>query len=211
MRNRTTFMIEVFDKLKHRTALAGMALVLISFIPYLPAIKCGYVWDDDTHLTKNIVLQENGLYRSWFTKEQRMYWPVTWTSFWLEYQIWGLNPLGYHVVNILLHTLCVLLIWRLLDRLKIPGAWLAALIFGLHPVNVESVAWITQRKNLLSMLFFLTALLMYVQFDKNGQRRLYWLAVLSFLLGMLSKGAIVPMPVVILMLVWWLHDTIRIL
>jgi tetratricopeptide (TPR) repeat protein len=198
----------VLEEKKANFFAAGIALVLITFFSYLPAIKCRYVWDDDTHLTKNIVLQENGLYRSWFTKEQRMYWPVTWTSFWLEHQIWGLNPLGYHVVNILLHTLCVLLIWRLLVRLKIPGAWLAALIFGLNPVNVESVAWITQRKNLLSMLFFLTALLMYVRFDENGNRKLYWLAVLSFLLGMLSKGAIVPLPVVILMLVLWLHDRI---
>jgi len=190
-------------------SLAGLAsIVVVCLVAYIPAMRAEFVWDDDGMLTRNLVLKENGLYRSWFTTDQANYWPLTWTSYWLEHQLWGLNPTGYHVVNVLVHVACALLIWRILLRLKVPGAWLAAFIFAVHPVNVESVAWITQRKNILSMFFFLLALLWYLRFDDSGRRRLYRLAVVSFVLAMLSKGAVAPLPVVILMCAWWQHSTI---
>ena len=183
-------------------------ILIITFAAYTPAIKGRFVWDDDGMLTNNLVLKENGLYHSWFATYQPNYWPITWTSYWLQYQLWGLNPAGYHLVNILIHAACALLIWRILLRLNIPGAWLAALIFAVHPVNVESVAWIAQLKTVLSMLFFLLAVLLYLQFDGGGRQRLYWLAVVSFILAMLSKGSVVALPVVLLMCAWWLHRTI---
>ena len=194
-----------------RTALlAGLLLVAIIVVAYLPTSSCKFVWVDSEMLLNNLVLQENGLFRSWFTTDQTNYWPVTWTSYWLEYQIWGLNPTGYHIVNVVLHIFCSLLIWRILLRLKIPCAWLAAVIFAVHPVNVESVAWITQRKNILPMFFFLVAILFYLRFDDSERRRFYWLAVAAFVLAMLSKGSVAPLPVVLLLFAWWLHGRIGI-
>lgn len=193
---------------KHLAA-AGVIL-LVTLVVYIPAMRGGFVWNDEEvgSLTKNIVLEDNGLYRVWFTTESVNYWPVIWTSYWLEYQFWGLNPIGYHIVNVLLHAICALLIWRILLRLNIPGAWLAALVFAIHPVNVESVAWITQRKNILSLLFFMVALLWYLRFADGRRRAWYWAAVASFLLAMLSKGAAVTLPVVLLICTWWRHGTI---
>ena len=191
-----------------RTAIAALGLIVLTLVIYTPAMRGGFVWDDDLHLINNIVLKQHGLYRTWCTTEPVCYYPVVWTSYWLEHQLWGLNPTGYHVVNVLLHAASALLIWRILVRLKIPGALAAALIFAVHPVNVESVAWITQRKNTLSMFFFLVALAWYLRFDDHGRRGSYCLAVASFLLAMLSKGAIVTLPVVLLGCAWWLRGTI---
>ncbi len=188
--------------------LLGIAIILLVVVVYIPAIRGNFIFDDDLHLTRNIVLTDNGLYRVWFAPGQFDYYPVTWTSYWLEYQIWGLNPTGYHMVNLLMHAACALLIWHILMRLKIPGAWVAAVIFALHPVNVESAAWIAQRKSILSMLLFLSSLLLYLRFDQEGRRRCYWMAVVLFVLAMLSKGSIVMLPVVILMCVWWMHKKI---
>ena len=189
---------------------AAGSIVLVTLAVYIPAIRGGFVWNDEEvgGLTKNIVLEENGLYRVWFTTESVNYWPMVWTSYWLEHQLWGLNPTGYHVVNVLLHAACALLIWRILIRLNIPGAWLAALVFAVHPVNVESVAWITQRKNILSLLFFLVALLSYLRFEDCRRRAWYWMTVVSFLVAMLSKGAVVSLPVVLLLCGWWRRGAI---
>ena len=156
---------------------AAVLLIAVTLAAYIPAVRGGFVWDDDLHLINNIVLEDNGLYRTWCTTESFCYYPMVWTSFWVEHQIWGLNPLGYHLVNVLVHIAGALLIWRILIRLKIPGAWFAALVFALHPVNVESVAWITQRKNTLSLFFFLVALLSYLRFDDRGRWRWYCLAL----------------------------------
>lgn len=191
-----------------REWLPACVILLLALIVYIPAMRAGFVWDDDTHLINHIVLQEHGLFRAWFTTDAFVYYPVTWTSYWIEHQLWGLDPTGYHIVNVLLHAICSVLIWRVLRRLNIPGAWMAALIFALHPVGVETAAWITQRKNLLSMLFFLAAILQYLRFEERGRRRVYWLAVLLFLLAMLSKGAVVSLPVVLLLLNWWQRGAI---
>ena len=121
-------------------AAAALILLSASFAAYLPALRSGFVLDDDAMLTENIALKENGLYRSWFTTEQDNYWPITWTSYRLQHKLWGLSPAGYHIINIIIHTACTILIWRILILLKIPAALLSALIFAVHPVNVESVA-----------------------------------------------------------------------
>jgi tetratricopeptide (TPR) repeat protein len=159
-------------------------------------------------LTNNVVLKEKGLYRSWLTTAQPNYWPITWTSYWLEHKLWGLNPTGYHITNILIHTACVLLIWRILILLKIPAAWPAALVFAVHPVNVESVAWVAQRKTLLAMLFFLMAVLLYLKFENGNNLLLYRLSAGTFVLAMLSKGSVVGLPIVLLLIAWWRRGTI---
>jgi len=188
--------------------LKTLLIVLACLTVYIPAMRAGFVWDDDSMLTGNIVLDENGLYQSWFTTKQGNYWPITWTSYWLEHKLWKLKPAGYHITNILIHTVCSLLIWRILVQLNIPAAFAAAIIFAVHPVNVESVAWIAQRKTILAMLFFLLSLFYYLRFDQTGRRVFYALSVILFILAMLSKGSVVGLPVVILLCVWWLRGII---
>jgi tetratricopeptide (TPR) repeat protein len=185
-----------------------LLIVFACLAVYIPAIRSGFAWDDDSMLTESIALKEDGLYKCWFTSQQPNYWPITWTSYWLEHKLWELKPAGYHITNILIHLACTLLIWRILVQLNVPAAFAAALIFAVHPVNVESVAWIAQRKTVLAMLFFLLALFYYLRFDQAGKRVFYALSVTLFILAMLSKGSVVGLPVVILLCVWWLHKTI---
>lgn len=172
---------------------------------YSPALRGAFVLDDDRLLTTNtLVGSSDGLYRIWFTTEAFDYWPVTNTSFWLEWRLWGMNPLGYHVTNLLLHLASSILLWVILQRLAIPGAWLAALLFAVHPVNVESVAWISERKNTLSMLFFLLSVLWYLKADgESTAQKWYWLSLGAFLLAMLSKGSVAVLPALLLVIAWW--------
>jgi tetratricopeptide (TPR) repeat protein len=177
---------------------------LLVFIIYAPAINGGFIWDDDTFLTQNpLIRASDGIYRFWFTTEAPDYFPLTSTSLWLEWRLWGETAAGYHVVNVLLHMLNAILIWAVLKKLRIRGSWLAALIFAVHPVNVESVAWITERKNLLPMTFFLVSILAYLAFDKSGKWRFYIFSLTAFLLALLSKTSIIMLPFVLLGLTWW--------
>ena len=131
------------------------------------------------------------------------YYPLVHSVFCLEYLAWGDSPLGYHLVNILLHIISALLLVMLLRRLAIPGAWLAAMIYALHPVQVESVAWITELKNSLSTVFFLGAILAYMKFDLKRGWKGYSVAWGLFVLGLMSKTAIVPLPLALLAILWW--------
>jgi protein O-mannosyl-transferase len=144
---------------------AGAGLIAVAiFLAYLPAISGGFIMDDDLLLTNNSLVQApDGLYRLWCTTESTDYWPLTYATFWNEWRLWGLNSQAYHVTNLILHFAESLLIWVVLRKLSIPGAFLAALIFAVHPVNVESAAWIAQRKNLMAMLFFLLSILWYLK------------------------------------------------
>src|SRR5580658_2353882 len=170
--------LSLWKKPLFRAALLAAAIV----IAYLPATHGGYIWDDDVYVTENPLLPApDGLRRIWFSLDSpSQYFPLVYTTFRIEHALWGLNPAGYHWVNILLHIANALLVWRLLARLKAQGAWLAAMIFALHPVHVESVAWITERKNVLSVFFFLLALLAWTEFiadDARKKWRFYTLAL----------------------------------
>lgn len=183
-------------------AVQAITMVFAVFLTYIPALKAGFVWNDHD-LTANLVFKENGLFRVWFTTESVNYWPMVWTSYWIEHQFWGFHPLGYHVVNIALHAGASLLIWRILRRLNVPGSWYAALLFALHPVNVESVAWVTQRKNVLCLVFFAASVWSFLRHDDRHGQGVGWATVVWFLLAMLSKGAAAPLPVVLLLCIWW--------
>jgi len=132
----------------------GGLIVLLVFLAYLPALHGGFVWDDDSWTTNLSPLFQDtsGLRLIWFQPTVlQQYYPLSGTTFWLDYQLWRFWTTPYHVENVLLHSLAALLFWRLLLRLQVPGAWLASALFALHPVMVESVAWITERKNVLSV------------------------------------------------------------
>jgi len=149
---------------------AAVLLVGVTLIAYLPALGGGFVWDDDSFLTGNkFVKAADGLYRFWFTTDPTDYWPVTSSVLWFEWRLWGMNPLGYHAVNLGLHLAEVFLLRAVLRRLRFPAPYLAAFLFAVHPVNVESVAWIAQLKNLMAMLFYLLAILFFLRSESDQQ------------------------------------------
>lgn len=181
------------------------ALAALTVIVYLPAFRADFIWDDDELVTDNLLVrQTSGLWRMWIPTKTIDYYPVTWATFWVECRLWGIDATGYHVTNILLHILGALLLWQILEQLKIRGAWLAALLFAIHPVNVESVAWIAERKNTLSFVFYALTVLFFLR----DNRRSDWIAAGLFLLALLSKTSGLLLPAVLLLCAWWQRGTI---
>jgi protein O-mannosyl-transferase len=180
------------------------ALVLAVLLVYQPAWQGGSVWDDNAHMTRPALRSWHGLYRIWFELgATQQYYPLLHSAFWLEHKLWGDATPGYHLVNILLHAMAAVMVALLLRRLAIPGAYLAAAIFALHPVHVESVAWITELKNTLSAVFYLGAALVYLRFDQTRKTSLYWWALGLFVLGLLSKTVTATLPAALLVVFWW--------
>lgn len=187
--------------------LLGMCLAA-----YYPAISGGVLWDDPAHITRVDLQSWAGLGRIWFEiGATQQYYPVLHSAFWFEHRLWGDAVAGYHAVNILLHAISAGLIVVLVRKLKLKGGWLAGCIFALHPVAVESVAWISEQKNTLSTAFYLLALLAWLRFEaqresepkSSGTWRTYILASLLFGLAVLSKTVTVTLPAAILVLDWW--------
>ncbi|MCC6847407.1 MAG: tetratricopeptide repeat protein [Deltaproteobacteria bacterium] len=195
-------------------AWGGLALLLLTLVAYAPAFRAGFVWDDDDYVTDNAALEDlGGLVRIWLEPGATpQYYPLTFTSFWIERRIFGDAPLGYHATNVALHGLNAVLAWRVLAALGLPGAWLAAAVFALHPVHVESVAWITERKNVLSGACYLAALLAALGLadappasgpDAGARRRRALVVLAAFGAALLAKTVTCTLPVILLLLVWW--------
>ena len=180
----------------HRQAtLLFAALLLAVLIAYQPAWHGGKIWDDDAHITRPELRSWNGLWRIWFELgATQQYYPLAHSAFWTEAQLWGDHPLGYHLLNIILHTVSSFLIIILLRRLSVPGALLAGVVFALHPIQVESVAWISELKNTLSGVFYFSTLLAYLSFDQTRRLRPYLLAALFFVLALLTKTVTATLP-----------------
>ena len=197
-----------------RLCLLALLLSALTILAYRPAWNGGFIWDDDIYITNNALLTApDGLRKIWFSLEApSQYFPLVYTAFRIERAVWGLNPTGYHWVNLLLHVANALLLWRLLVRLRIPGAWLAAAIFALHPVQVESVAWITERKNVLMGFFFLLTLLAWVDFiDLTiAQRWLFYAAAIFFYsLALSAKTTACTLPAALFLVLWLKTKPIR--
>jgi Flp pilus assembly protein TadD len=192
----------------------GLLLAAAVLLAYGPVWHAGFIWDDDKYVTDNSLLTApDGLKRIWFSLDSpSQYFPLTYTMLRTERAFWGLNATGYHLVNILLQALNALLVWRLLLRLRVPGAWLGAALFALHPVQVESVAWITEQKNLLSLLFSLLAALAWLEFieaEPAASRRFYALSLVSFALALCSKTTACTLPFALLLILWLKRVPIR--
>jgi tetratricopeptide (TPR) repeat protein len=194
----------------------ALALVVVTFAAYQSAWHAGFIWDDDDHLTANPVMTApHGLQEIWSSMAASRYYPLTLTNFWLQRRLWGLNPLPYHLVNIAFHAINGVLVFLVLRRLRLRAAWWAALLWAVHPVNVESAAWVTEMKNTQSGLFFFLALLCVLQFEsaESPRQDAYWRwYVLSLLCGaaaMLSKPSTVVLPFVLLLCAWWERGRLR--
>ncbi|HEX4085930.1 MAG TPA: tetratricopeptide repeat protein [Chthoniobacteraceae bacterium] len=182
----------------------GAFVVLAVIVCYLPALRAGFVWDDDLLVTENPLVQNtDSLPTIWTKAATSDYTPLTTTAFWLQWRLWEDDATGYHLVNILLFALSALLLWRVLEMLAIPGAWLCALLFAMHPVNVASVAWVAELKNALSLPFYLAAILGYLRFLETRKAGDYALTIGAAACAMLSKGSTVILPVALLLCAWW--------
>ena len=188
----------------NRDLFLALLLFIAMMAAYHPAWNGQPIWDDDHHITRPELRSLDGLKRIWTQLgATQQYYPLVHSVFWLEYHLWSDATFGYHFVNILLHFLSILLLVCILRRLAIPGAWFIAAIFALHPVQVESVAWITELKNTFSGVFFFAAVLAYLQFDNERKRKLYLFAIGFFILGLMSKSVIATLPVSLLVVFWW--------
>jgi tetratricopeptide (TPR) repeat protein len=182
--------------------LLGLCLVLVTLAVYFPSLKGTMIFDDEVMLN-SYVSSPQGLYYIWFSQRLADYVPLTSTSLWIDWHTWH-DLAGFHLTNILLHAISAVILWRLLKLMRIPGSWLAALVFAVHPVNVQSVAWISERKNTLAMVFYLVTIVFYLKSKTESRSRTYYtLSVISFALALLSKSAVVPLPFVLILCDWW--------
>jgi protein O-mannosyl-transferase len=224
--------VQVLPSWFRRDWLWGLILILFVMVAYTPIWHAGFIWDDDAMLTANpCIVGPLGLKGIWTTKAADIC-PWVLTTFWVEHALWGLAPLPYHLVNVLMHGACAVLLWRVLRSLRVEGAWLGAALWALHPVEVESVAWITEMKNTESALFFLLSILFFVKWLNFGRvasppsrhsgatveirpyrasayeirsYRAYILSLLFAALAMASKSSTVILPVVLCLCAWWLE------
>jgi tetratricopeptide (TPR) repeat protein len=183
------------------TLARALALTLAGAGAYLPALGGGFVFDDPLLIERSRFLR-GPLSAIWFGATASDYWPVTWTALWVQWRLFGTSPAGYHAVNLALHLGAAILLWRVLSALRVPGAWVAGLLFALHPAGVETAAWISEQKNTLSAVLFLLTLGAWVRFDEERTPRLRWTAVALFALALLAKVSVAFLPAVLLGLAW---------
>lgn len=202
----------VRSRTRPRDLLVFAFILCATLVAYLPALGGSLLWDDSNNVTRPELQSLHGLWRIWTDfglAATAQYYPLVHSAFWFEHVLWGDAVLGYHLTNVVLHSVAALLVILIVRRLKLPGAWLAGLIFALHPVCVESVAWITEQKNTLSGVFYLASALAYLYFDQTRHKSKYFLALGLFALALASKSATVPLPGVLLVLLWWLHGRLE--
>ncbi|MCG3136292.1 MAG: hypothetical protein HJJLKODD_00118 [Phycisphaerae bacterium] len=193
--------------LEQRPHFGTILLALLISLVFLPVAGNGWVnWDDGTYVYHNHAMTApDGLWRIWFTWETQDYYPITFTLLWLQHACWGLWAGGYHLVSLLLHLINARLLRRLIIRLGLSPqtAWWVAAVFAIHPVQVESVAWVTEQKNLLYAAFGFSSWLAYLRFVNSAQQRWWMISLMLFIAGMLSKAMLLSLPLVLLLCGWW--------
>jgi predicted negative regulator of RcsB-dependent stress response len=192
-------------------AWAFAGIILASLAAYAPALRGGFIWDDDAHVTRPDLRSLDGLRRIWFELgATQQYYPVVHSAFWVEHRLWGDAPLGYHLLNVLLHATAACLLVVVLRRLSVPGSGLAGFVFALHPVCVESVAWVSEEKNTLSTVFYLLAALAYLRWRDGGRPGWgrYGIATGLFVLALLSKSVTATLPAALLLVAWWRRGSV---
>ena len=200
-----------------RDGLAALALCLLVGVSYFPAIRLGFVWDDVVITTLKAVRDWSGIWDLWLAPGSAYrqgavgedhYWPLLYTTFWLEHKLWGFAPAGYHAVNVALHFINTALLWRLLLRLQVRGAWWIAAVFAVHPLHVEAVTWVIARKDLLSALFYLAAFTTWLRFAEAPRPGRYVMTLALFAAGMLCKTIVVTFPAALVIWHWWKQDRV---
>jgi protein O-mannosyl-transferase len=197
---------------ERRDWLWGLVLIGLICAAYARVLHAGFIWDDESHLTQNAcVVGPLGLKEIW-TTAQAVYYPLVLTTFWIVHKFAGLNPLPYHVLNVVMHAASALLLWRVLRQLGVRGAWLGAALWALHPVMVQSVAWVTELKNTQSCFFYLLSISLFLTWEEQRRARSGLFLALSlgaFVLATLSKPSVVMLPVVLGLCIWWRRGRIR--
>jgi len=190
--------------------IGGLLIGVMALLAYWPSLQGGFLWDDEIWIaatpitrTHRLIHDAGGLRGIWLTNQMQDYWPLSNSMFWLEWRLWGMKPLGYRIVNLLLHVSGAVLVWRVARRLGVPWAWLGAALFAIHPVTVASVAWIAELKNCLSLPLCAAALLFWLRFEAGGPPAWYVASLLTFLLALTAKTSTVILPILLLAIAWW--------
>jgi protein O-mannosyl-transferase len=192
--------------------LSTLGIVTLAFVAYLPVLRAGFVWDDIAVTENPVIGAADGLWRIWFDPRANVledhYWPLVYTSFWAEFRLWGLTAPAYHAVNVLIHAANSVLVWLLLRRMGARGAAFAGVLFAVHPIHVESVSWIIERKDLLSGMFYLLSAYTFLGFTAGRRRGLQAASVALLAAAMLCKSIAVTLPVALLLALWWRNGRI---
>ena len=182
----------------------GLALVALTALAYGPAWRAGFIWNDSDYVTAPELRSLGGLWRIWsVVGATEQYYPLLHSWFWVQSWFFGDAPLGYHAVNILAHASAAVLFALALRRLAVPGAWAAAALFALHPVAVESVAWISEQKNTVSLVLYLAAALAWLRFEEKRSGARYAVATVLFGAALLTKSLTATLPAALLVIAWW--------
>ncbi len=194
----------------------GAALFFLTLIAYYPSIHCDFTnWDDEVYVVSNTMMWKfdgSTISRIFSESVSSNYHPITMLSLVLNYQFFGPEAFSFHVVNLIFHILNVLLVFYFFyffSNKRLEVAFIVAFVFGIHPMHVESVTWISERKDVLYGFFFFLGMISYLRYSRRGEKLMYALTILFFVLSVLSKAMAVVFPLVLLLIDYWENKDLR--
>jgi tetratricopeptide (TPR) repeat protein len=196
--------------------LKSILLIGIGLFTYWPIFSATWVWDDTIEILTNSEIHKSfeSLVSIWINPQGLDYFPLKTTLQWFEWHIWGANPLGYHLMSLGLHLFSSFIIWRIFKKLGFSLSWLGAILFLVHPLAVQSVAWVSELKNTLSLPFLLLSFDTFIDYEnfcfsnKINSKRLFLLSLGYFILAMLAKSSVVMLPLILLLYIWCKRNSI---